>query len=368
MGPFSSIQGNRIKTSKIWQRYILIECLKVFVLFLGCFYFLYVLIDYSIHANMLSKAPISIIAIHYLCHFAKRADILIPFALLLSTVKVLCNMNSNNELVAMLAGGIPLKFLVRPLIAFSIFLSLVLILNSETLEPLASTSLDKIEDEYFHNRTRQMTKRPVNTLPLDDHTTLVFQSYDPIEKALFDVFWIRDPENIYYIKYLYPYELPPLGRQVDFIQRNDLGQFERKQSFSQKRLHDMRIQFQSLFKTVVPVRNKSISFLFQDLNSKSHFEGAFRAEYLTALNYKLCMPLLPILVVIGCAPFCTRFARHIPIFIIYSLSIVGLLAYFTLMNAAYILGENQVISAYVTIWIPFLLCFGFFFYKYLRID
>ena len=96
----------------IWKRYILCEILKVFFLFLGCFFFLYSLIDYSLHMQDFiidKRIQISHITTYYLFQFIKRADLLIPLALLISTLKVLFSLNSRGELIALQSSGVPAK-------------------------------------------------------------------------------------------------------------------------------------------------------------------------------------------------------------------------------------------------------------------
>lgn len=115
-----------MKQSAIWQCHLIKEMIKVFVLFVFAFYFLYILIDYSIHMKTFAKAPFHVMISYYLCHFVKRADLILPFALLLSTTKVLTTLNINNELVAMLASGSSLRSLMRPFMALALFIRYVI--------------------------------------------------------------------------------------------------------------------------------------------------------------------------------------------------------------------------------------------------
>src|SRR5579862_8822250 len=96
----------------IWERYLFREILKVFFLFLGCFFFLYSILDYSLHMQDFlvdKKIHFSHLLIYYSYQFIKRADMLIPLALLIATLKVLFTINARGELVALQASGIPTK-------------------------------------------------------------------------------------------------------------------------------------------------------------------------------------------------------------------------------------------------------------------
>ena len=76
----------------IWERYFLKELFKVFFLFLFCFYGIYVLVDYATHSHSFHNYHFSFlnIAIYYAYEFIMRMDVLIPFAILLATIKTLC--------------------------------------------------------------------------------------------------------------------------------------------------------------------------------------------------------------------------------------------------------------------------------------
>ncbi|MCX6991210.1 MAG: LptF/LptG family permease, partial [Chlamydiae bacterium] len=98
--------------TKIWQRYFFIELCKVFFFFLVSFFFLYSLIDYTTHAGDFvtdGKFQSKNLLFYYGFQFIKRAYLLLPLALLISTIKVLCSMNASRELVALQSSGVKLK-------------------------------------------------------------------------------------------------------------------------------------------------------------------------------------------------------------------------------------------------------------------
>src|SRR5436190_24088446 len=116
--------------TKIWERYFLKQMLKVFFLFLFCFYGLYVVVDYASHTSALphhqTQVPGQELIRYYLFVFASRAEILIPFALLIAVIKTLITLNTHQELVALLASGVRLKTLMRPFILMGLVCTLFL--------------------------------------------------------------------------------------------------------------------------------------------------------------------------------------------------------------------------------------------------
>lgn len=102
---------------KIWQRYLIREISSSFFLFLGCFYSIYALIDYSLHVQDFrqdTRITFSHVFLCYLFEFIKRADLLIPLAVLITTIKVLFALNIRGELVALRASSLSLKVILRP--------------------------------------------------------------------------------------------------------------------------------------------------------------------------------------------------------------------------------------------------------------
>ena len=54
------------------------------------------------------------VATYYFFQFIKRADLLLPLALLIATLKVLLAMNARGEQVALESCGLPRKKILRP--------------------------------------------------------------------------------------------------------------------------------------------------------------------------------------------------------------------------------------------------------------
>ncbi|NGX55568.1 MAG: hypothetical protein KR126chlam2_01204, partial [Chlamydiae bacterium] len=140
----------------IWKRYFLRELAKVFLLFIGCFYFLYVLIDYSAHTKTLHQEglPFFQVILYYLCQFTKRCDILIPIALMISSIKVLSSLNVRNEITAMVSCGIPTKTLLRPFFTIAFVSIAFLFLNFQYIQPLSLNHLNLFEDNFFKESSK----------------------------------------------------------------------------------------------------------------------------------------------------------------------------------------------------------------------
>ena len=192
--------------SRIWRNHMLLEILKVFLLFILGFYFLYILIDYSSRMDAFSNLPFSAIAAYYGCVLSQKSEILIPFAFLITSTKVLLTLNHNNEFVSMLMAGISFKKLLSPLFIFAAFLTVALFLNFEFFEPYAQKKIELIKQVK-----KAKKEQKIRSYVLEDQSKLVFKSYDFSKKTLSQVYWLTNSDHIYYMDQLDPYKNPPIG-------------------------------------------------------------------------------------------------------------------------------------------------------------
>lgn len=366
--------------SSIWERYFLKEFFKAFFFFILCFYGLYVLIDYSNHSTSFhhhhSEFQWKEFAFYYFGEFVKRAEVLIPFALLITTIRILCNLNVHNELVALMSSGISLRTLMRPFLLVGFLFTLLLYLNTQFFLPDALKSIRHIQDAHSRLKRGQENQQ-VQYLVLEDHTRLLFQSYDSANDSFYDAYWIRSIDDIYRIKNLFPnfnsssfgINGTPSGRFVEHFTRNPSGALIETESFKEKSFPDLHFNQKSLFETITPIEEESITKLInQELKTDSEDELTEKeARRLTALYYKLVMPWLCLLAIIGPAPYCLRFTRQLPIFFIYAISIFALVGFYLVMESAALLGERQVFQPSLAIGVPFSLCFFMCLWKFVKL-
>ena len=87
-------------------------------------------------------------------------------------------------------------------------------------------------------------------------------------------------------------------------------------------------------------------------------------QVLTQLLFKVAIPLLSLLVVAAGAPFCLRHSRNLPVFVTYAIALFGFIAFFLMMDAAIIMGANQVVSPFIAILGPIAICWVSFGFNY----
>jgi lipopolysaccharide export system permease protein len=351
----------------IWERYFLKEILKVFSLFLFSFFFLYAVMDYSTHMQDFIKdkrIEISHLLLYYTFHFLKRAPLLIPLALLISTIKVLTTLNTNHELVALQASGIKLKRLLRPFFLVGIVCCLFNFINMEFFFPSSMNYIDYFREAHFKHTYKEERKERISVLQLEDGSKLLYQYYEPSKKAFFDVLWLRSADDFWRIKYLAADPQKPQGEFAEHLQRNKEGLIEKKESYPTRLFSEIKWEPGQISIGLIPVENRSLSFLISQLKQNSR--AYHPEEVITQISFKSLMPLLSLIVIMAAAPFCVRYSRGLPLFFIYLIALFGFLGFYALMNSAVILGENNTKDPFWVIFTPFALCAGAFGWKFAR--
>lgn len=355
--------------TKIWERYILRELFKLFALFLFGFYFLYVVIDYSAHMQDLalgSKLSLLKIIQYYLLQFVKRMDILLPLALLISSIKVLCQLNQNKELLAFQSAGLKLKKLASPLFFVGALLVVINLGVNQFVVPSSLNFIDKFHDAHLRHSFRGKRTEALHVMHLDDHSKLVYQYYDSAKEAFFDVIWIKNPDDLWHMRYLKADPEDAQGEWVDHLQKKGDGSFEKTESYPSWVFDELQWNTDTPRQGFIPFENRSIEDLWRIYKTDPLLTLYEQQEVITQILFKLIMPFLSLLVLIAIIPFCTSSSKNIPQFLTFSIGIFSFVAFIALMDAAVIIGESGTISPYIAILSPFILLLSMFGWRYLR--
>ncbi len=352
----------------LWEQYLLKEITKMFAFFLLSFFFLYCLIDYATHAKDFSRNGgfnfLSLLS-YYSFQFIKRSNLLIPLALLIASIKVLCSLNASRELVALQASGLKITTILRPFLFIGSLCCLFNWYSMEILHPIALNSLDAF-DNYRHE-IRTPHKEPFHVLHLADHSKLIYQRHDKTTNQFCDVYWIRSFHDIWRIKSLNADPSTPIASFADHLIRNKEGSIVKAESYNRCLLNQLVWADTHLTrKGMIPIENRKLSQLAEELLQETLLTKKEKQEILAQVFYKILMPILSLLVVIAIAPFCTSYNRSIPVFYIYCCALFGLISFFTLMDSCIILGTHGTLHPIVALVAPFGLCSIFFTVKFIK--
>lgn len=351
----------------IWERYLFRELLKVFFLFLSCFFFLYALIDYSLHMQdfiVEKQIRFGHVTTYYFFQFIKRADLLLPLALLVATLKVLLGINARGEQVALESCGLPRRKILRPFFLLGLLCALFNLISAEFLLPTSLNRLEQFHQKHFRHSKHGHRKERIHALSLKDRSKIVYQHEDKEKKLYLDVFWVRSVDEIWRMHSLSADPANPVGFFVDRLKRNAEGNFEKTESFDRYRFDKFRWETDPTGKGFIPLENRKASELLHMIGNKNKTTAYEHPRALTHFLFKLAIPLLSILVVVAGAPFCLRHSRNLPVFITYAVALFGFIAFFLMMDAAIIMGANQVVPPFIAILAPLALCWVAFGFNY----
>lgn len=356
--------------TKIWERYFLKEVLKTFLLFLGCFYGLYALIDYANHGRSFQQSHgldhLRAFFIYYGCEFICRSEVMVPFAILLGTIRTLCKLNTNNELVAMMASGVRISRLLRPFVLLGLFFTALMYANLQFILPIATKEQARFEDSHTRRKDQKVSLAVEHAI-LEDHSTLLFQNFDSVRDLFFDAYWIRSIDEVYKIKYLYPYASPPIGYFVDHFVRNDRGELVLEGSKSIRDLPELKLNAKRVIDSLAQPESLSLSRLWEQLPDNNIAQSEKEARLLSTFHRKLALPWLCLLAVLAPAPFCLTFSRQFPTFLVYAGSLFGLIAVYIVLDTVHVLGRRQLVDPLYALWTPFLLFFLIFGWRFVRL-
>jgi lipopolysaccharide export system permease protein len=352
--------------TKLWQRYFFREILKVFFFFLFGFFFLYSLIEYSTHMDVFSKnhnLQVREVVLYYVNQLLKRLDFMLPMALLLSTIKVLTTLSSRNEWTVLQAAGLSTRKLLQPFFAVACACSILNYLNFEYFLPSALRQLEEFRTAHFHGPRKTLRRQQIHLIPLKDNTKLLYQSYHKEKNALFDVLWIKNLDDIWRIKYLNADPENPTAQFVDHIVRNSAGFFEKKESYPTLFLADLKWHPKMARQGLIPFEQRSLSDLYH-MHYQSKQNPYEAPKIATALSFKAAVPLMSPLLVIALAPFCLVYTRQRHHFLIYSLGLFGLFAFYMLLDSLTTLSDNGVITPAMAVFVPLALFASFFSWRF----
>lgn len=341
------------------------------ILFLSCFYGLYIIIDYASHGNTITGAQApgewQGIARYYFYVFASRAEILLPIALLIAFIHTVLSLNTQNELVALQSSGLPLKTLMRPFITAALIAVSLIYINEQFFLPTALRKLRRIEDAAKHQKKKQALDLAARHVILEDGSVLIYQDYDTNQERFFDVYWIESIDSIYRMKYLTPIPLPPTGYFVDHLTRQPNSEIFQEKSFQQLPLPGMKFNVNYLQSALIDPDILPLTALYSQSFDISNSPTEKESKILTAFYWKIIIPWLCLLAIIAPAPFCLRFSRTPPIFLIYVCSLFGIIASYMMMDATQVVAKKQIFPPLWVICLPFILVFSYFGFRYKNI-
>ncbi len=344
----------------IWERYFYKEILKTFAFLLFGFFAIYIVVDLMTHLKDLRehKTALSVWITYYLCTLSRRLDVLIPFTVLIGSIRIFLALQQKNELVALLVSGIPMQKLLRPFALSAALMSLLLLANFQFFLPLAQPKALEIQENSFGKKLSPEDTAPIREIFLTDGSRLYFTKFDEQKQEFSDLFWVVSLDKVYHMKQLNCQNPIPTGYGVDKIVRNATGKMVPAGYHDTLLLKDMQIDQNALHLSTQLPKDQSISTLISETLLYGHSTSDRAVDIRSLLIYKLTFPLICLFALFMPAPYCLSFRRDMPHFMIYLLSLGLLFCFFLLLQVAYTLAKSQVLSPSIALGLPWILAGG----------
>jgi lipopolysaccharide export system permease protein len=113
---------------------------------------------------------------------------------------------------------------------------------------------------------------------------------------------------------------------------------------------------------LIPFDQRSIRDLYRLRQTKMNPYEAPKIN--TSLAFKLGIPLISPLIVIGIAPFCLIYSRQRHLFLIYAIGLFALFAVYMLLDSLTILSDNGVITPSLAVYVPLALLTTIFSWRF----
>ena len=131
---------------KILHRYILSTFLKNFGICLLGFLFLFLVFDFMDRIdNVINEnASAFTIALYFIYKIPMTVTLMLPIAMLVSTLLTFGILSKNSEITAMRSAGVKVTWLAKPVLISGLIVSLICLLLNETLVPISTQRVKEI--------------------------------------------------------------------------------------------------------------------------------------------------------------------------------------------------------------------------------
>lgn len=242
-----------------------------------------------------------------------KLEFLCPFSMLIALIHTLTTLKTNHEILALQSFGVSKSAIITPIFIFALLFIPLTYLNHTCLIPFAKPYLVQEKIDNIQLPSAFLVKQ------LEDGSTVAYQTKDG---EVFDLYWIPSYTDIWHAKTITFKDGTVQGNWVDHLQKDEMGRMKKTDSFE---------TFELPISLVDP-SDHTVSRLADD------------RYYYTIFCYKVASSLIPLLFVTALLPLFLRHSREIRPYLIYLLTLIAFLLFFSLLKTFIILGQNYVIA------------------------
>ncbi len=276
---------------------------------------------------------------HFLSLSLSKSDFFITFSFLLTAIHTLQSLKQHGELTALQVSGISKFRLSLPFFTLTLFLALFSCWNTEYG---VSTALKwKLKSSH---RKKAAHVSPFEVKYLPDQSRLIYQEDG---SKIFDLYWIISDKEIWHCKEVIQDNTHLVGHFVDILKQNPLGRFEKSDSFLN---YNLPFLFDDCAERFILPEKSPLSKVYVYLTNESLMISVDRAKFLTAFIYKLIHPWFPLIFMTAILAFLLP-SKSKNSYFSFLIGIFCYLLFYSMMKTFTILGENYLISPWITVFL-----------------
>jgi lipopolysaccharide export system permease protein len=171
---------------KIITRYMVRSHVGMIANCMGAFISIYLVIDFLERYGKFSRAgaPVSAIALYFLCKIPEIVFQTTPMAVLMGTILAISSLAKNSEITAMRSSGASLVMIGRPLLATAGMISILLLIMQEFISPAASEKMRYIDQVVVQKKSIEVFFRHNNIWHRDDNLIMKANLFTPENSTL----------------------------------------------------------------------------------------------------------------------------------------------------------------------------------------
>lgn len=337
----------------IYKRYLVKEVLKVFFGIVLALFLFFSIANLTAELKTFYAPNIRFyqIVAYQGAFFAEILPVLIPFVLLIASLKVYCSLASHKELVALTSGGISKQAIVRPLILVGCFLCLFLYVGEQWIFPYSSQWKATFNSEYLKKEAARKISQI--TLP-NDAGEIIFSKYQPSTDSLIDAYWLKSAQEIWHFKEI---DLPSrLGHFADHLVQQE-GKWRVIESETSMTALPAAIATNKIRSQLVSIEAIPFSKLIERSKFSLKKIPNRSAKITTRFYHQLFLPMTCLFAVIIPAPFCLNFNRQYKPLSLFLWTLLGGICYLILVDVSCVLSRAQLLPPLIAMCtLPLCLC------------
>jgi len=339
---------------KLLDRYVLREFLGYLLLGLSGFIVIFIVVDVfeKISVFLDHRAPVATVAHFYLNLTPQVVVQVLPVALLLATFLALGQLNKFGELTAMLAAGVSLLRILRPVFWVATAAALLSLVLGEYVVPGANRARDRIYNEQIQRVQRHTVNERADFTYLGEGGRIFYIRLYLVGELRMHEVSMQEFQRGELLRRVDAAEAAWDGAQWVFTsgyERTFENGREVARSFSRLPVPEISELPADFAKDVR--KPDEMNFLeLRDYVEKLRASGARVANYLVDLHLKLSFPLVNLIVVLIGASLATRL-RMQSAALGFGLSVAISFVYYAFLRAGQALGHNGALPPYLAAWL-----------------